>query len=71
MESVSGLVKRRMGQSFLDYAVDPFISGIYAGDPDQLVTQYALPKLYTLEQKYGSFIKGAIKKPANQKLSAI
>jgi protoporphyrinogen/coproporphyrinogen III oxidase len=62
METVSELVKRRMGQSFLDYAVDPFISGIYAGDPDQLVTQYALPKLYALEQKYGSFIKGAIKK---------
>lgn len=67
MESVSGLVKRRMGQSFLDYAVDPFISGIYAGDPDQLVTQYALPKLYTLEQKYGSFIKGAIKKAREPK----
>ena len=62
MESVSALVKRRMGQSFLDYAIDPFISGIYAGDPDQLVTQYALPKLYALEQKYGSFIKGALKK---------
>jgi protoporphyrinogen/coproporphyrinogen III oxidase len=62
MESVSELVKRRMGQSFLDYAVDPFISGIYAGDPEQLVTKYALPKLYALEQTYGSFIGGAIKK---------
>jgi oxygen-dependent protoporphyrinogen oxidase len=62
MESVAGLVKRRLGQSYLDYAVDPFISGIYAGDPDLLVTKYALPKLYALEQNYGSFIKGAIKK---------
>lgn len=67
MESVSDLVKRRMGQSFLDYAVDPFISGIYAGDPNQLVTQYALPKLYALEQKYGSFIKGALKKAREPK----
>ncbi len=33
MESVAGLVKRRLGESYLDYAVDPFISGIYAGDP--------------------------------------
>ena len=62
MESVAGMVKRRMGKSFLNYAVDPFISGIYAGDPDYLVTRYALPKLYNLEQTYGSFIKGGIKK---------
>lgn len=62
MESVAGMVIRRMGRSYLDYAVDPFISGIYAGDPDYLVTRYALPKLYALEQEYGSFIGGAMKK---------
>jgi protoporphyrinogen/coproporphyrinogen III oxidase len=61
METVAGMVRRRMGKSFLDYAVDPFVSGIYAGDPEQLVTQYALPKLYALEQNHGSFIRGAIK----------
>lgn len=62
METISELVKRRMGKSFLEYAVDPFISGIYAGNPDLLVTKYALPKLYNLEQQYGSFIKGGLKK---------
>ena len=61
-ETLDQLVKRRLGQSFLNYAVDPFILGIYAGDPSKLVTRYALPKLYNLEQKYGSFIKGSIKK---------
>lgn len=61
-EKLADLVKRRLGQSYLDYAVDPFISGIYAGDPTKLVTRYALPKLYQLENEYGSFIKGAIKK---------
>ena len=61
-ESLAGLVERRMGKSFLDYAVDPFLSGVYAGNPEQLVTRYALPKLYMLEQDYGSFIKGAIAK---------
>jgi oxygen-dependent protoporphyrinogen oxidase len=61
-EKLSELVKRRMGKSFLEYAVDPFILGIYAGDPDYLVPKYALPKLYNLEQNYGSFIGGAIKK---------
>lgn len=62
LESVADMVVRRMGRSFLDYAVNPFISGIYAGDPAKLTTKYALPKLYALEQEYGSFIKGAVKK---------
>ncbi len=61
-ESLAGLVKRRLGKSFLDYAIDPFILGVYAGDPNRLITRFALPKLYNLEQKYGSFIGGTIKK---------
>ncbi|WP_291856979.1 protoporphyrinogen oxidase [Marinilabilia sp.] len=63
-ETLAQMVIRRMGKSFLEYAVDPFILGIYAGDPSQLVTRYALPKLYNLEQNYGSFIKGTFKKHA-------
>lgn len=62
MESMADMVVRRMGKSFLDYAIDPFISGIYSGDPNLLVTKYAMPKLYELEQTYGSFIRGALKK---------
>lgn len=65
-ESLADLVKRRMGVSFLNYAIDPFILGVYAGDPALLVPKYALPKLYDLEQDYGSFIGGAIKKKREQ-----
>lgn len=61
-ESVGSLARRRLGRSFVDYAVDPFVSGVYAGNPDTLITRYALPKLYHLEQDYGSFIRGAIAK---------
>ena len=61
-ETLAELVKRRLGQSFLEYAIDPFILGVYAGDPSRLVPKYALPKLYNLEQDYGSFIGGTIKK---------
>src|SRR5664279_2201852 len=61
-ETLADMVKRRMGRSFLDYAIDPFILGVYAGDPNRLVHKYALPKLYNLEQQYGSFIKGTFKK---------
>jgi oxygen-dependent protoporphyrinogen oxidase len=60
-ESLADFVVRRLGQEFLDYAINPFVSGVYAGDPAKLSTCHAFPKLYTLEQKYGSLIKGAIK----------
>jgi len=66
-ESLAELVIRRLGKSFLDYAIDPFIGGIYAGDPSKLIPKYALPKLYNLEQNYGSFIKGAIAKKKEAK----
>lgn len=67
LESIAELTKRRLGKSFLDYAIDPFIAGIYAGDPQKLVTKYALPKLYNLEQTYGSLIRGGIKKSVENK----
>jgi len=66
-ETVGELARRRLGKSFVDYAVDPFLSGVYAGDPNTLVTRYALPKLYNLEQNYGSFVRGAIKKAKEPK----
>lgn len=66
-EALASLVRRRLGEDFLRYAVDPFIGGIYAGDPEQLVTRFALPKLYALEQNYGSFIRGALAKRKESK----
>jgi protoporphyrinogen/coproporphyrinogen III oxidase len=60
-ESVSDFVRRRLGQEFLDYAINPFVAGVYAGDPDLLSVRAAFPKLFDLEQKYGSLIKGQIK----------
>ena len=68
-ESIASLAARRLGQSFVDYAVDPFISGVYAGNPYTLVARYALPKLYALERDYGSFVRGAIAKKKQPKTS--
>jgi oxygen-dependent protoporphyrinogen oxidase len=70
-ETLDQLVVRRMGKSFLNYAIDPFILGVYAGDPSYLVPRFALPKLYNLEQKYGSFIGGTIKMAKEKKKSGI
>ena len=66
-ETLDKMVDRRLGRSFLNYAVDPFILGVYAGDPAAIVPAYALPKLYNLEQDYGSFIGGAIRKKFEKK----
>lgn len=66
-EPVGALAARRLGKSFYEYAVDPFVSGVYAGDPMKLTTRYALPKLYNLEANYGSFIRGAIAKAKEPK----
>ncbi|MEN8255701.1 MAG: protoporphyrinogen oxidase, partial [Verrucomicrobiota bacterium] len=59
-ESLADFVLRRLGREFLDYAINPFVGGVYAGDPAKLSTCHAFPKLYALEQKHGSLIKGAI-----------
>jgi len=59
-ESVAQFVLRRLGREFLDYAIEPFVAGIYAGDPAQLSLSAAFPRLHALEQRYGSLIRGQI-----------
>lgn len=59
-ETVAAFVRRRLGDEFLDYAIEPFVAGIYAGDPDLLSVPAAFPRLAALEQNYGSLIRGQI-----------
>jgi len=59
-ESLAEFVLRRLGREFLDYAINPFVAGVYAGDPKLLSVKHAFAKLYALEQRYGSLIKGQI-----------
>lgn len=59
-ESIAQFVRRRLGPEFLDYAIEPFVAGIYAGDPETLSVPAAFPRLHALEQRHGSLIKGAI-----------
>jgi protoporphyrinogen/coproporphyrinogen III oxidase len=60
-ETIARFVRRRLGAEFLDYAINPFVAGVYAGDPEQLSVRAAFPKLYALEEKYGGLIKGQIR----------
>src|SRR4030065_684888 len=60
-ESIAEFVKRRLGKEFLDYAINPFVAGVYAGNPEDLSVKSAFPKLYELEEKYGGLIVGTIR----------
>jgi len=57
-ESIAQFVQRRLGQEFLDYAIDPLVAGIYAGNPHLLSVSQAFPKLHALEQRYRSLFLG-------------
>ena len=59
-ETVAQFVERRLGREFLDYAINPFVAGVYAGDPTQLSVRAAFPKLYALEERYGGLVRGMI-----------
>lgn len=60
-QSIAQFVRRRLGEEFLDYAINPFVSGVFAGDPEQLSVKSAFPKLYRLEEVYGGLVKGMVK----------
>ncbi len=57
-ESLADFVRRRLGEEALDYLVNPFVGGIFAGDPEKLSARYAMPRLFEAEQKYGSLFGG-------------
>ena len=61
-ESVADYVRRRLGDELYQYAINPLVGGIYAGDPEKLSLRYGFPKLYALEQEHGGLIRGAIAK---------
>jgi oxygen-dependent protoporphyrinogen oxidase len=59
-ESVAEFVTRRLGREFLDYIVNPFVAGVFAGDPAELSVRQAFPKLHALEQEHGSLARGSL-----------
>ncbi len=60
-ETVAEFTHRRLGAEWLDYAVDPFVGGIHAGDPAELSLRASFPRLYALEQQHGSLVGGQLR----------
>ena len=67
-ESFASFVRRRLGSKILTNLAAPFVSGIYAGDPDQLSVKHAFPRLWALEKDHRSlFLAALAKKKAKHK----
>lgn len=60
-ETVAQFVRRKFGNEILEYLVAPFVSGVYAGDPEKLSLRAAFPSLEEWERTYGSVLRGAMK----------
>jgi oxygen-dependent protoporphyrinogen oxidase len=60
-ESVAAFVRRKFSAELLDKLVGPFVSGIYAGDPEKLSLRAAFPQLHEAERSAGSVIRGMMR----------
>lgn len=56
--SLGQWLEKRFGKDILRYGVHPFVSGIYAGDPDHLSAEHAFRKLFLYADKHKSILKG-------------
>ncbi len=57
-ESVKDFMTRHLGQEVFEKLVDPFVSGVYAGDPDKLAMRSVLNDVYALETLGGPGLVG-------------
>jgi len=58
--SLEDFVRAHFGQELVDYGLNPFVSGVYAGNPAQLSARHSFPKLWEIERTHGSIIRGQI-----------
>jgi oxygen-dependent protoporphyrinogen oxidase len=66
-ESVANFVRRKFSPQLLDRLVGPFVSGVYAGDPERLSLRSAFPQLYEAEKSAGSIVRGMMRLPKSKK----
>ncbi len=56
--NLASFVASHFGREIVDYGLNPFVSGVYAGDPEKLSARYAFPNLWQLERTHGSLLRG-------------
>jgi protoporphyrinogen/coproporphyrinogen III oxidase len=65
-QSLGGFFRRRLGNEVVENLIEPLLSGIYAGDIDQMSLMSTFPQFYQVEQKYRSLILGMKKTTPTQ-----
>ncbi|MFH1022004.1 MAG: protoporphyrinogen oxidase [Planctomycetota bacterium] len=60
-ESLADFTRRHLGPEFLEKLIGPFVSGVYAGDPEQLSVRAAFPAIHEFAAG-GSVVRGAVRK---------
>ncbi|MBN2325856.1 MAG: protoporphyrinogen oxidase [Candidatus Omnitrophica bacterium] len=69
-ESLASFVRRRLGDEILNNLVTPFVSGVYAGDPEKLSLRGTFSILYDLERDHGGLMRGGIARLFGRKKAA-
>ncbi|SIS44769.1 protoporphyrinogen oxidase [Salimicrobium salexigens] len=57
-EALGLFLRRRLGNEVVENAVEPLLSGIYAGDIDRLSMDATFPQFREITEEYGSLVKG-------------
>ncbi|MFZ0463972.1 MAG: protoporphyrinogen oxidase [Candidatus Acidiferrales bacterium] len=60
-ESFADFVRRKFGTEILEHLAGPFVSGVFAGDPEKLSLRSTFPVMAQWEEEYGSVLRGAMK----------
>lgn len=59
-EPVGAFMRRRVGQQAFENLAEPLLSGIFAGDANQLSILSTFPRLREAEQRHGGLIRAAL-----------
>ena len=59
--SLATLIGDHFGAEVVDYALQPFVSGVCAGDASRLSAQHAFPRLWQDERNCGSLLRAQIR----------
>lgn len=57
-QSLGAFFRRRLGNEVVDNLIEPLLSGIYAGDIDELSLMALFPNFYEMEQEHRSLVLG-------------
>ena len=59
-ESIQRFAERHFGKEVADYLIQPMVTGIHAGQAEQLSVKSCFPLLHELDGEFGSLIRGMI-----------